>query len=157
MITIEKLMFLRQVELLSELPVSELGNLATRATEIEVPDQSPIIRQGQAGTSLFIVVEGHVQVSDSGSPIAELGPGQYFGEIAILADVPATASVSALGDACLLSIARADFHEILANNFDCVLAVIRRIVGRISERPMQAIPPGGDISRANTRQTVRDA
>lgn len=155
MIAIEKLLFLQRVELLSALPVAELGDLASRALEVPVAQGTVILHEGEEGDRLYVVVEGNVRISRSGTEIAELDPGAYFGEIGILADVPATATATATTDTLLLAITREDFHSMLADNFSSVLAVIRNIVLRMGEL---AAPRPATLATASlgTRQTPRD-
>lgn len=85
----------------------------------EVPQFSVIVRQGETGDEFFIIEDGRVQVeldSPDGAepkPIAQLGPGDYFGELALLTDEPRNATVVALSDVKLLSMTRAAFEEFL--------------------------------------------
>ena len=76
-----------------------------------------IINQGEMGDSFFIIREGGVEVlvSRDGQEnrVAELGPGEYFGEIALLLDVPRTASVAATSDALVLRLKKDDFKSLM--------------------------------------------
>ena len=79
-----------------------------------------IVRQGEPGRDLFIVFSGTVKVhQDQGGivvPLATLAPGSVIGEIALLREVPRTATVTALEDAKIYKLAHADLQYILANN-----------------------------------------
>lgn len=68
-----------------------------------------MIRQHEPGDRFYVVAEGEFDVDDSGRWLYRDGPGDYFGEIALLRDVPRTAGVKALGDGLLFSLGRADF------------------------------------------------
>ena len=79
-----------------------------------------IVRQGEPGDEFFIIEQGRVQVelddvaeADEPVPVAELGPGDYFGELALLTDEPRNASVVALTDCALLSMSRDAFERFL--------------------------------------------
>ncbi|HEU5327577.1 MAG TPA: FAD-dependent oxidoreductase [Thermomicrobiales bacterium] len=76
-----------------------------------------IVHQGEPGSRFYIVTEGEVEVvretPDGETPLARLGPGQYFGEIALLRDTERTATVRAAVDTRVLSIARQDFSTLV--------------------------------------------
>ena len=78
---------------------------------------------------------GEVQVIDDSLPVSEhiatLGPGEYFGEIGLLQDVPRTATVVALGDDEVLTLARSDFDELVVSH-ESVARRLQTVAGRRS-------------------------
>lgn len=90
-----------------DLLLSRLVPTATRAGE-------EVIRQGEPGDRFYIVRSGRLEVSRDGELLARLGPGEAFGEIALLLNVPRTASVRALEPTELLALNASDFRDLLA-------------------------------------------
>ncbi len=106
-----ELAILGSVDLFAPLSAESLEGIAALAREVAVTPGVPIMREGEAGDRFYVVEEGEVEVSRDGRPIATLGAGDYVGEIALLRDVPRTATVSAKTPAKLLALDRADFLE----------------------------------------------
>jgi CRP-like cAMP-binding protein len=85
--------------------------LAKGVERVEAPDGTVLIREGDAGDRFFVIEDGEVEISKEGMPIRKLGRGAGFGEIALLRDVPRTATVSAHGVVKLLAVERDDFLQ----------------------------------------------
>jgi MFS family permease len=105
----------RELELLGSIPIFAplsppvLEQLAAALVPVHVHAGEEIVRQGEPGDRFYIVGEGEVEiVLDSGAPRREV-PGSYFGEIALLRDVPRTATVRAATDAKLYALDREEF------------------------------------------------
>jgi CRP-like cAMP-binding protein len=86
-----------------------IERLAANLETVVVTRGSTIIRQGDVGERFFILDEGRAEASVDGRMVATFDPGDYFGEIALLRDVPRTASVVARSDARLYALAREEF------------------------------------------------
>jgi MFS family permease len=106
-----ELALLDAVPMFASLSVAAKEHVAQSLVHVDAPAGTEIVRQGQAGDRFYIVADGHVQVTRDGGRVRDCGPGEYFGEIALLRDVPRTASVTALDDAELYSLERADFVD----------------------------------------------
>jgi MFS family permease len=100
---------LRAIPIFAPLPAPTLERLASRLDPLRVETGTEIIRAGDAGDRFYIVESGEVEVVPTGQPPSVHGPGASFGEIALLRDVPRTASVRARADTELLALARDDF------------------------------------------------
>jgi hypothetical protein len=105
----EQLQLLRGSPIFSALPPSTLEQLAESLDEVRVPAGQEIVRQGESGDRFYLVDEGTLEVSVDGQPVQSLGPGDSFGEIALLRDVPRTATVRAQTDAVVYALERDDF------------------------------------------------
>ena len=100
---------LRGVGLLGFLPEPTLDALARALVRVEVAAGETFIREGDPGDLFYVIESGTVEVTKEGRHVADLGPGDYVGEIALLHDVPRTASVRATADAVLQSLDRETF------------------------------------------------
>ena len=111
-------MFIRKVPVLSGLSHAVLEDLASRMTLEKVPDGTAVVREGEVGDRLYIVKEGEAEVVAQGDDggekeLATLTRNDYFGEIALLRDVPRTATVRSRSPMELYSLEREDFQKLL--------------------------------------------
>ncbi len=113
MVTDEKLEHLKRVPLFSRLGRHELERLGQLADEIEVGLDQHLTEKGETGHEFFVVLDGHLIVLDGTTPISTLGPGDFFGEIALIESVPRTATVRAEGISRLLVIGHREFHALM--------------------------------------------
>jgi MFS family permease len=110
--------FFRQVPVLTSLSHRAIDDFASRVQVEKVPSGTDIVRQGERGDRLYILKEGEAEVSARGSEgreveVATLSKHDYFGEIALLRDVPRTATVRSRSPVELYSLGRSDFQELL--------------------------------------------
>ncbi|HKF14392.1 MAG TPA: MFS transporter, partial [Gaiellaceae bacterium] len=104
-----ELTLLRGIEIFKPLPPPVLESLAGSLAPVRVETAREVFRQGEMGDRFYIVAEGEVEIISDGEVVAVTGPGGYFGEIALLRDVPRTATVRAKGDVELLALEREEF------------------------------------------------
>jgi CRP-like cAMP-binding protein len=117
----------------------ELGIIARSVKEITHRAGAVIAREGQRGIGLFLIVEGECSVSIGGKERAKLGPGQFFGEIALLDGGPRTASVTALTDVRLLGLTEWSFRGLLAEHSTIALKTLESIAGRLRSVAMESV------------------
>ena len=110
----EKLEHLKRVPLFARMGRHELERLGQLADEIEVGLDQILTEQGRIGHEFFFVIEGHLVVLDGKRPIANLGPGDFFGEIALVAHAPRTATVTTASEVDLLVITAQSFATLCA-------------------------------------------
>jgi MFS family permease len=105
----EELRILGSVPIFAPLPGGTLEHLSARLVPLRLDAGTVIVREGDAGDRFYIVAEGRVEVTQNGATIAELDAGGYFGEIALLRDVPRTATVTTRTTTVLYALDRDDF------------------------------------------------
>ncbi|HEY0387854.1 MAG TPA: MFS transporter [Gaiellales bacterium] len=105
----ERLALLRGVPFLAPLAEPTLERISALFEPVAVPSGAEVFAQGDSGDRFYLVERGEVTVERDGTPIAVLGAGEYFGEIALVQDVPRTATVRAAADAELLALDRDEF------------------------------------------------
>ena len=130
MATDEKLEHLKRVPLFARMGRHELERLGQLADEIEVGLDRHVTEQGDTGHEFFVVLDGRLMVLDGTRPIATLGPGDFFGEIALIESVPRTATVRAEGIAQLLVIGHREFHALM----DEFPSIRRAVMDALAER-----------------------
>jgi CRP/FNR family transcriptional regulator, cyclic AMP receptor protein len=102
---------LRRVSLFATLSRGELEKLAGWTFEVEVPQGEDLIREGRLAHEFFVIEDGAVEVRRHGERIAELGPGDFFGEVALLGDGRRTASVTTTTEARLIVMSTSEFRR----------------------------------------------
>lgn len=105
--------YLQSVQLFSGLPFSTLQDLSARMKIESAAAGREVIRQGEPGDSFYIIKEGTAEVLGHNRVIAHLKPGDFFGEIALLRDIPRTATVHAQSDLTLYVLHKTDFIPII--------------------------------------------
>ena len=104
---------LRTVPVLQTLETAHLETLAEQAERVEVPGAGvSLIREGDFGHSVFAIVDGTAEVSVEGAAVRRLGPGDVFGEIAVLSSGRRTASVTSTSAMRLVSLFKRDLWRL---------------------------------------------
>jgi CRP/FNR family cyclic AMP-dependent transcriptional regulator len=93
----------------------ELIALAKLTEDLEVGEGKVLTREGDTGSEFFVIVDGDVSVMKDGQEIRTLGPGDFFGEIALLEDTPRTATVIAKTPLRFFVLTRQAFRSLLAH------------------------------------------
>jgi MFS family permease len=125
---------LRSLPLFAPLPPATLEHLAGNLVRVPAATGAEITRQGDVGDRFYLVDEGEVEVISDGVVVSTLGPGDYFGEIALLRDVPRTATVTARTDAALLALERDEFVSAVSGHpasLEAADAVVAARLGRL--------------------------
>jgi MFS family permease len=105
----EGVSLLAGVPLFAPLARPLLESLAGKLTRIEVPAGTDVVRVGEAGDRFYVIESGRLDATYDGRGLSSMGPGECFGEIALLRDVPRTATVTAHEESVLQALDREDF------------------------------------------------
>jgi CRP/FNR family cyclic AMP-dependent transcriptional regulator len=124
---------LARVPLFAELSKAQLRALSALATPITVHPGRVLMREGEAGKELMVIVEGKAEVQRGGNVIATRGPGDFFGEIALLLDLPRTASVIAQSEMKIEVIDRRSFKVFLQDNPQLYEPLLQATAARLAE------------------------
>lgn len=103
------LRLLLDVPLLAVLPPRMVERLALEADPVEVQTGDPVFVEGDPGDCFFVIARGRVSVTRDGVLLRELGPGDWFGELALLRDIPRTATIRAETDVSMWAVERVHF------------------------------------------------
>lgn len=123
---------LEAIPMFAPLAPATVEGLARKLTRFEVPAGSVIIREGQQSDRFFVIESGLVAVSHGEVHIRHEGPGEFFGEIGLLRDVPRTATIVAEADTVLQVLERDDFLAAVTGQSEARLAADAIVSGRIA-------------------------
>lgn len=126
---------LRGISIFRPLPGATLEQLARDLRPVHVPAGDEIVRQGEPGDRFYIVSGGEVDVRVDGGPATPLRAGQFFGEIALLRNVPRTATVTARTEADLLALERDQFINIVTGHPESDAAAQAVVSSRLGSLP----------------------
>jgi putative ABC transport system ATP-binding protein len=105
---------LKRVPLFADVSSRQLDLLAVKLAVVPFRKGTVIVRRGDPGNDFFIVRDGRLAaIGESRQTLAEMGPGEFFGEIALLRDTPRTATVVGTVAGSVWRLGRQDFHELL--------------------------------------------
>jgi hypothetical protein len=137
----EEIRTLRRMPMLGLLPVPVLEHLARRTVRRAVAPGTTVVEQGTPGDRVFVVTGGEAEVLGDGRVLRTLGPGDGFGEVAVVDRVPRTATVRAAGELDLVELAGEDFLAAIGGNgpaTDATRAVIDAHLARFRPVPLGA-------------------
>jgi CRP-like cAMP-binding protein len=124
---------LKAVPLFAECSKSDLARIARIADEIDLREGKKLIGEGDAARQFFILLDGWAEVRRGGRKVNTMGPGDFFGEIGLVTDRLATATVTTIEPSRALVITRASFKGLLRDWPNVQLKVLQALAQRIPD------------------------
>lgn len=130
-----KVDLLRKVPLFAECSNGELRKLAAIADEIDLREGTVLTREGRTGREFFVIVDGTVRVMQGSRKLADLGPGDWLGEIALLTKAPRTATATATSAVVALVIVDRDFRHVVGEIPSIAMKILSTVAERLQRTP----------------------
>ncbi len=130
--------YLRQVPMLRTCSPEEIDHIADLGVTVLADEGQEIIHQGEAGNQFFVITAGSAAVTRDGRDLASLGPGDYFGELALFDPAPRNATVTATSPTTLVSVSRNPFRELLGEVSSLRDALLAGMATRLHELDSRA-------------------
>jgi CRP/FNR family cyclic AMP-dependent transcriptional regulator len=124
---IEKVIFLKSVDIFKHATIEELGGVAALTEEVHFKPGETIYREGEPVDAIYLVLKGRVAVEGNGQVVREVGEKQAFGTVAALDRNPAIHTVKAIDAVYALKLNAQDFDDILSLDFELVRAIFRAL------------------------------
>ena len=122
---------LSRVPLFSDCSNRDLQTIGRVVKDIDHRAGTVIAREGEPGVGLFVIVDGEAEVTIGGKKKATLGPGEFFGEIALLDGGPRTATVTATTDVKLLGLTEWVFRGLMQEHPSIAIKTLQQMAGRL--------------------------
>ena len=122
---------LSKVPLFSGCSQRDLQTIARVVKDIDHDEGTVIAREGEPGIGLFVIADGSAEVTIGGAKKASLGPGDFFGEIALLDGGPRTATVTATSDVKLLGLTEWVFRGLMQEHPSFAVKTLQAMAGRL--------------------------
>jgi len=127
-----KVDLIRSVPLFAHCSKAEVAEVAKIADEIDVREDKELTREGDRGREFFVLLEGTATVRRGGRKVNTLGPGDFFGEIALVSRSPRTATVTTTSPARLLVITDGRFRTLLEHSPRIQLRILEALADRLA-------------------------
>lgn len=132
--TVEKVLFLKSIDLFAQIPGEDLAQVALISTEENRDQGDEIFAEGEIGDALYVVVEGKVRLHQQDRAISDLGEREFFGEMAILDAESRAVTATVVEYARLIKIARDDFQDILTEKPEIAIGIIKMLTRRLRQK-----------------------
>ena len=128
-----KVQALKRAPLFEGLSKKELVALARVTEDLEIPAGDVLCKEGETGQEFFVIVDGKIEITRKGRRLAARGGGDFVGEIALLEDVPRTATVKAKTALRVFVLTRKDFRHLIDENPSVERKVMRALARRVMD------------------------
>jgi CRP/FNR family cyclic AMP-dependent transcriptional regulator len=123
----------KNVPLFSGLSDKEISSIARLLRARTFPAGSDVVTEGLGGAGFFIIEAGKAHVSVEGKTVATLGPGDHFGEIALLTDTVRTATITAETDLNCHGLTIWEFRPLVQSNATIAWKLLQNVAGKLAE------------------------
>jgi CRP-like cAMP-binding protein len=128
-----KIDLIKGVPLFSGASKSQLAEIAAIADEVDLPAGKTLIKEGDSGREFFVLIDGTADVTQGGKQIGRMmGPGDFFGEIALVAKAPRTATVTTTSPVRALVITDRAFRQLLESSPEIAVVVLTALAERLA-------------------------
>lgn len=146
--TVERVIILKSLSMFADTPDEALAELADLLHEVEVQPGETIVTKGEAGDSLYIIVQGKVEVVDDNRVLNQLDARAVFGELSLLDSSPRTATIRALDETTLLRLNQTPFYEIMSDYVEVAMGTIHMLTHHLRARTGDVL----ELSRVHRRK-----
>lgn len=130
---VEKVLFLQDVDLFSDIATDQLVRIAAISKEVRAPAGTALFTEGTPVDALYLVLRGAIRLSRKGEEIDTAGEKKVLGVWALFEDETALVSAEVVRDAELLKISREDFFDLLSDHMEITQNIFRFLVRRVKE------------------------
>lgn len=130
---VEKVIFLQNVDIFEQVPAEQLSYIAAIAEEVSYPKGDVIFKENEPSDSLYLVIEGKVNLHRDGQQVLAAGAKDAFGTWSLLDNETQVVTATVTEDARLLRIERNDFVDLLADNVQVTQGVLKTLVKKVRD------------------------
>ncbi|SFQ77567.1 cyclic nucleotide-binding domain-containing protein [Hymenobacter arizonensis] len=128
---LERVVVLKSTALFAQTPENVLSSIVPIMREVTFQEGEEIFAKGDIGTSLFILHDGQVGIFNGNQQLATFGPGDFFGELALLDTEPRSASAAALSEVLAFRLDQEDFYDVMEERGEVLRNILRMLCQRI--------------------------
>ena len=137
--TIEKVIFLKSVDIFEHATIEQLGRIAGLTEEVHFEPGEIIFNEGEPGDSFYLLLSGRVFIQRNGNTLREMKEKEAFGTLEVLDFHPRATTAKAADQVRALKLNGQEFHDLLSLDIEMVQAVFRMLCGLV--RRMQTLVP----------------
>ncbi len=135
----EVIRYFRAVPLFGALSQRELRTVVQAASEVDEPAGKVLAKEGEEGREMFVLIRGTARVSRAGRKMRDLGPGDFFGELAMLTRGTRSATVTATSDVRLFVLGPQEFERVAGENSKIAVGMLAAVATRLRDAERSAL------------------
>ena len=139
--TIEKVIFLKSVDIFEHATIEQLGRIAELTEEVHFQPGETIFREGEPGDALYLLLSGRVFIEKNGTTLREMKEKEAFGTLEVLDFHPRAVTAKAVDQVRALKLNGQEFHDLLSLDIEMVQAVLRMLCGLVLVRRVLTLVP----------------